>query len=125
MDGKVEQFLKFLVYFYLKYHRFDQAYILSKYLTEICPDDCWSHLLLATANYYRGQPYLSLPELEKFQHKLYTQQEKKIYFLLKSKILWSLGDDLSAHAFFDQFLQLKQQDVRMHALAHLSTGGVR
>lgn len=47
---ELEKFLKLLVYFYLKYKKFDKSYILSKYLLAELPNDLLSNMILSTAN---------------------------------------------------------------------------
>jgi hypothetical protein len=123
MDGELEKFLKFLVYFYLKYKKFDQAYILAKYLVAELPNDLWSNMLLATANYFRGQSYLSLPLLDKFIQQEKSPSCQKIYSILRSKVLWALGNDQQAQIEFDNFLRLKEDDIRLSVLSNLSTIG--
>ena len=112
-----------MVYFYLKYKKFDQAYILAKYLVAELPNDLWSNMLLATANYFRGQPYLSLPLLDKFIQNEKSPSCQKIYSILRSKVLWALGNDQQAQIEFDNFLRLKEDDIRLSVLSNLSTRG--
>ena len=117
MDTEQGKFLQFLVYLFFKYRKFDQAYVVAQFLSKEYKEDLSVNLLLAAAAYYRGQPYLALPILEKLKKQVSLSPLDEVYFLLKSKVLWALGEERKSCDEFHRFLVSKGSSVQIARLA--------
>jgi predicted RNA polymerase sigma factor len=117
MDDSQKEFLEILVYLFLRYNKFDEAFALSLILAEYFPGDSLVNLSLAFAALKSNTPDTALHALESAEALPKSKELDKLFFVLKSKILWALGRDTEARSAYTHFLGIQEKDLRL-AVAH-------
>jgi predicted RNA polymerase sigma factor len=113
MNDTQKEFLEILVYLFLRYNKFDEAFALSLVLAEYFPGDSLVNLSLAFAALQSGTPNAALDAIKSSEFLAKSKSLKKLFFILKSKTLWALGRDTEARSAFTHFLGIQEQDLRL------------
>jgi predicted RNA polymerase sigma factor len=113
MDDSQKEFLEILVYLFLRYSKFDEAFALSLILAEYFPGDSLINLSLAFAALKSNTPNMALQALQSAESLPKSKELDKLFFVLKSKVLWALGRDTEARSAYTHFLGMQEQDLRL------------
>ncbi|MDR0418482.1 MAG: hypothetical protein LBH08_03570 [Puniceicoccales bacterium] len=113
MNDTQREFLEILVYLFLRYNKFDEALALSLILAEYFPEDSQVNLSLAFAALQTGTPGTALDAIKAAEPLAKSRDKKKLFFILKSKTLWALGQDMDARSAYTRFLGMQEQDLRL------------
>jgi predicted RNA polymerase sigma factor len=112
MNDSQKEFLEILVYLFLRHNKFDEAFALSLILTEYFPEDSLVNLSLAFAALKSNTPDAALQALQAAEALPKSRELDKLFFVLKSKILWALGRDGEARSAYTHFLGMQEKDLR-------------
>ncbi len=112
MDNSQKEFLLVLAYLYVRYCKYDEALTLYRGLHEFFEDDTEILLDLIFTLYITGRPSEAIRYVEKLEGVELTHDKKKLFFLLKSHVLWGLGYDRESREALIHYLGLEEQDMR-------------
>jgi predicted RNA polymerase sigma factor len=113
MNDSQKEFLEILIYLFLRHNKFDEAFALSLVLAEYFPEDSLVNLSLAFAALKSNTPDMALQALQAAEALPKSKELDKLFFVLKSKILWALGRDVEARSAYTHFLGMQERDLRL------------
>ncbi|MDR2735315.1 MAG: hypothetical protein LBB20_00515 [Puniceicoccales bacterium] len=113
MDNSQKEFLMVLAYLYIRYSKYDEAFLLLKGLKEFFPDDIDLGLSYANACFATQRPKDAFAELEALDGKELDNQQKKLFYILRSKTMWALGHDSEARSALVHFLGIEEREARL------------
>jgi predicted RNA polymerase sigma factor len=113
MDSSQKEFLEILVYLFLRYNKFDEAFALALILAEYFPDDVLVNLSLAFAALKSNSPNTALGAIQIAELLPKSKELDKLFFVLKSKTMWALGRDTEARSAYTHFLGIQEKDLRL------------
>ncbi|MDR2807202.1 MAG: hypothetical protein LBB11_03535 [Puniceicoccales bacterium] len=113
MDDSQKEFLEILIYLFLRYNKFDEAFALSLVLAEYFPKDALVNLSLAFAALKANTPNAAWNALQSVESLPKSKELNKLFFVLKSKTLWALGRDGEARSAYTHFLGIQEKDLRL------------
>ncbi len=117
MDNSQKEFLLILAYLYIRYCKYDEALILYRGLHEFFKDDTEILLNLIFSLYVTDRASEAIRYIEKIEGVELPRQQEKLYFLLKSHVLWALGYDRESRESLIHYLGLEEQDIRAREVA--------
>ncbi|MDE6576000.1 MAG: hypothetical protein K2L24_01195 [Opitutales bacterium] len=113
MDDSQKEFLELLVYLFLRYNKFDEAFAIARVLARYFPRDPFVEMSLAFAALQSDTPSVAMEAVTRAEGKATSKEFEKLFWVLKSKTLWALGKDNEARASFTHFLEIQEQDLRL------------
>lgn len=113
MEDSHREFLELLVYLFLRYNKFDEAFAVAQLLQCTCPNDPFVQLSFAFVALQTNNPNDALLAIQTSENFPKSQDLQKLLFLLKSKILWALGRDAEARSAYTRFLGIQERDLRL------------
>ncbi|MDR1458549.1 MAG: hypothetical protein LBI37_03450 [Puniceicoccales bacterium] len=113
MDNSQREFLMVLAYLYLQYSKYDEAFLLLRGLREFFHDDINLRLSYVNACLATQRPKDAFAELEDLDGIELNNQQKKLFYLLRSKVMWGLGHDSEARSALVHFLGMEEREARM------------
>ncbi|MDR1435143.1 MAG: hypothetical protein LBI77_01925 [Puniceicoccales bacterium] len=113
MDDSQKEFLEILIYLFLRYNKFDEAFALSLILAEYFPEDPLVNLSLAFAALKSHTPSTALNAIQASEFLPKSKELDKLFFVLKSKTMWALGRDGEARSAYTHFLGIQEKDLRL------------
>ncbi len=121
MDNSQKEFLLVLAYLYVRYCKYDEALILYRGLYEFFEDDIEILLNLIFELYITGRPSEAIRYIEKLEGVEFSRNQEKLFFLLKSHVLWGLGYDRDSREALIHYLGIEEQDIRAREVVYGST----
>jgi hypothetical protein len=112
VDKSQREFLLVLAYLYIRYGKYDEALLLHRGLQEFFPDDEEILLSLSFSLYFTGRAFESIQYLEKLEGVDIGRQREKLFFLLRSHVIWSLGKDSEARSDLIRYLGIEESEIR-------------
>ena len=103
-----------LAYLYIRYGKYDEALLLHRGLQEFFPDDEEVLLALSFSLYFTGRALEAIQYLEKLDGIDMGKQWQKLFFLLRSHVVWSLGKDSEARSDLIRYLGMEESEIREH-----------
>ena len=113
MDDSQREFLEILIYLYLRYNKFDEAFAIAQVLHHYFPKNPFVAMSLAFAALRADSPSTALDAIKSTDGIRKSRDLEKLFFVLKSKTLWALGRDDEARTAYTYFLGLQEQDLRL------------
>lgn len=121
MDNSQKEFVLVLAYLYVRYCKYDEALSLYRGLYEFFDDDTEIMLDLIFALYVTDRASEAMQYIEKLEGVELTHNQEKLFFLLKSHVLWGLGYDDESRESLIHYFGLEEQDMRAQEVAGNST----
>ena len=113
MDDSQREFLEILIYLFLRYNKFDEAFTVAQILGHYFPKDPFIALSLAFSALRSDAPNAAFDAIQNVENIQKNGELEKLFFVLKSKTMWALGKDIEARTAFTHFLGLQEQDLRL------------
>lgn len=120
MDNSQKEFLLILAYLYVQYCKYDEALTLYRGLHEFFDSDSEILLDLIFALYVTDRASEAMRYIDKLEGVALSHNQEKLFFLLKSHVLWSLGYDRESREALIHYLGLEEQDIRAREAAAAS-----
>ncbi len=117
MDNSQKEFLLILAYLYTRYCKYDEALVLYRGLHEFFEDDIEITLDMIFSLYVTGRASEAIRYVEKIDGMELSHNQEKLFFLLKSHVLWALGYDRESRESLIHYLGLEEQDMRVREVA--------
>jgi hypothetical protein len=113
MDDSQKESLEILIYLFLHYNKFDEAFALSLILSEYFPEDPLVNLSLAFAALKSNTPSTALNAIQSAEFLPKSKELDKLFFVLKSKTMWVLGCHAEVGPIYTHFLGIQERDLRL------------
>lgn len=120
MDSSQKEFLLILAYLYVRYCKYDEALILYRGLYEFFEDDIEILLDLIFALYITGRFSEAIHYVEQLDGVEMLHDQEKLFFLLKSHVMWGLGHDRDSREALIHYLGLEERDMRTREASRMT-----
>lgn len=111
MTTAQKEFLLVLAYIYLQHAKYSKAITLYELLYEFYPEDLHIHKSLSYTYFMLEDYEQALSFNEQILAKVIQQEELELAYLLKAKILWSMGETAQSRDSLKSFIKQKPKRV--------------